>query len=123
MLRELKKINQLLNEAHTLYEKLSREERQYIQEIHSEHYSLEHCLRWGSQATNEVVISLEEALRSGTILQVRVLKNQIFYNELTGWFVVELDGGDNRGFEDDKTSDWEEFDNFTEAVKYAECSV
>ena len=58
-LETLKEISQLLGRAENLFNNLDATTKDALREYHNENTSLEHCLRWGNQASNELV-SLSE---------------------------------------------------------------
>ena len=47
-------IKALLDEAETLLVSLSNETQENINDFHNENYSLNHCIRWGIQASDEL---------------------------------------------------------------------
>jgi len=55
MKSELKEINKLFEQADELLNSLSNEEQENILNVHNEKHSLNHCIRWGLQASEELV--------------------------------------------------------------------
>lgn len=51
----VKKINKLFNEAEVLYNRLPQQTKDVIKDFHNESYSLPHCIRWGLQASEELL--------------------------------------------------------------------
>lgn len=51
----LEHINELFDRAETLFNKLSLDTQEAILNFHNENYSLNYCLRWGLQASNELL--------------------------------------------------------------------
>lgn len=51
----IQEINKLFNQAEDLFLSLSNETQDKILEYHNENYSLNHCIRWGIQASDELV--------------------------------------------------------------------
>jgi len=54
-LETINKIDNLLTSAEFLLYTLSNEKRELINNFHNENYSLNHCLRWGTTATKELL--------------------------------------------------------------------
>ena len=50
----LKKVNKLLNEANNVYETIPRPIQNALYEVHSSECSINHCLRWGLQSSEEL---------------------------------------------------------------------
>lgn len=50
----LQKINKLFEEADNLFSELSLNVQEAILDYHHENYSLNHCIRWGLQASEEL---------------------------------------------------------------------
>ncbi len=63
MKQTLRKINKLFEKADELLSSLSNEEQERILQIHNENHSLNHCIRWGLQASEELV-EIENRKRS-----------------------------------------------------------
>ena len=55
MKSELKEINKLFEQADELLNSLSNEEQENILNVHNEKHSLNHSIRWGLQASEELV--------------------------------------------------------------------
>lgn len=53
--KNLKKIQKLMNKAETLFNELPSTVQNDMLEVHSADYSLNHCIRWGVQATEELL--------------------------------------------------------------------
>jgi len=51
----LKKIRTRLQQCAKDYEKISKNHKEEFLELHNEFYTLPHCLRWGLQATEEIL--------------------------------------------------------------------
>jgi hypothetical protein len=52
--KAIKEINKLFNQAEDLFLTLSNETQEKILDYHNENYSLNHCIRWGIQASDEL---------------------------------------------------------------------
>lgn len=50
---KLSRISYLLAEAHDVWDELSDAEKEEVNNLHDEHFSLCHCLRWGEIAASE----------------------------------------------------------------------
>lgn len=53
--RKLKRINTLLTKAESIFSEINGGIQNEIHEVHNEGCSLNHCLRWGLQASKEVL--------------------------------------------------------------------
>jgi len=53
--KNLKKIQKLMNKAETLFNELPSTVQNDMLEVHSADYSLNHCIRWGVQAPEELL--------------------------------------------------------------------
>ena len=52
--KEMKKIEKCLNKAHDLFNNLPTGLQDEVYDIHNSENSLNHCLRWGLQAAEEL---------------------------------------------------------------------
>ena len=120
MIKELFKIQKLLDEANDIYETLSDRQKDKLLGFHTEQYSLPHCLRWGLQAAEENIEGIEEDVIAGKT--VKVDKNQIYYDKMASEFVVEKFefNDDYKGTGEPQYSVVDGFDNFREAFVCAE---
>jgi hypothetical protein len=51
----IKEINKLFNQIEDIFNKLSIGTRDKILQFHDENYSLNHCIRWGIQSSEELI--------------------------------------------------------------------
>ena len=56
----LQNIQRLFGQAETELNKLTNAEKEEVLNYHKEHYSIDHCVRWGQQASTELIRSLED---------------------------------------------------------------
>lgn len=55
----IKQINRLMAEADSIFSKLSNDEKDACLEYHNENASLNHCIRWGLQASEEIAEAVD----------------------------------------------------------------
>lgn len=53
--KNLKKIKSLMDKVETLFNELPNSVQNNMLEVHSADYSLNHCIRWGVQAPDELL--------------------------------------------------------------------
>lgn len=58
-LENLKLIGAMLTQAHTLFKEMPNEVQDQMLDFHIENASLNHCLRWGEKACDDLVESAE----------------------------------------------------------------
>lgn len=63
-------IQEALKKAEDLFRSLSEEEKQQIHAFHNENYSLNHCIRWGVQAIDEIIEQLPSQTSESASLEV-----------------------------------------------------
>lgn len=51
----LKKIKKLMSKLEILFDELPKSVQNNIWDVHNEYYSLNHCIRWGVQASGELL--------------------------------------------------------------------
>jgi len=54
----LNEIHRKFSELVTLHSELSPEAQQIVYDLHEEHFTLNHCIRWGEIAISEVIDEL-----------------------------------------------------------------
>lgn len=54
-LRSIKKINKLFDEAENIFNTISNETQDNILQYHNSQYSLNHAIRWGLQASDDLI--------------------------------------------------------------------
>jgi len=52
---KIKKINKMFNQMDTLLNELSPETQEQILNFHDEVYTLQHCIKWGLQASEDLL--------------------------------------------------------------------
>ena len=67
---KLEEIKSLFDQLDSLYQDFNPTTQDFIREYHNEEGSLPHCLRWGLQATEEL-LEVETVLEVGTMFSVK----------------------------------------------------
>lgn len=117
MLDKFMEIKDLLSKAQDLFDVLPRSEQAKAINFHTEHYSLAHCLRWGLQASEELIEDVNERLLQGETIKYE--EHQMYYDKMSSEYVVEQFEyeDDYHGSETPMYSVVDGFDSFNEAIK------
>ena len=60
MEKELKQIKKLFDEAEQIYDKFTPQQQKAIIDFHNVNFNLTHCVRWGLQASDELIRNFQE---------------------------------------------------------------
>ena len=59
--RKLSEIEGIINKANRLFAELGNAEQEFCLNFHKENHSLNHCLRWGEQACEDLIAFSNES--------------------------------------------------------------
>ena len=59
LLEKMKKIQVLISKAEDIFSSIENEEQEFCLSFHNEGKSINHCLRWGLNATEELLETLQ----------------------------------------------------------------
>ena len=84
MLKEVYQIMGLMQQVSDLWDKLTPEEQQFLNDMHNEQYTLGYCTRWGTQAAEECFACIADYMDANPHKNFKVGKNQIYLDKMAG---------------------------------------